>query len=600
MTDNPFQDRQPNIDEKLLRRPQYESFYALKDFFYSASDEREVGIVLPVGCGKSGCVTLAPFAFRSARTLVVAPGLKITTQLYDDFDPTKPKMFYQKCKVLQGGPYPEPVEIRGNTANRGDLDESHVAITNIQQLQGDNNRWLATLPDDYFDLIIFDEGHHSVADTYENVKNKFPNANILNLSATPFRSDGQKMPGRVLNSFSISDAIQEGYVKHIKGLVLNPKSLKYVRREDSQEIEVSLEEVKRLGEDEADFRRSIVTSKETLTTIVDASIRELDRIRDETGDSRHKIIAAALNYEHCHQIVEAYRARGKKADFVHTREDSLDKNASKNVLIKLEANELDVIVQVRKLSEGFDHPYLSVAAVFSVFSSLSPFVQFVGRIMRVIKQNSPYDAMNQGTVIFHAGANIASRWEDFQEYSEADKEYFNQLLPLEELNFSESRELSVEPLPREPNTVEVRSQADVSMEEVPLLDDDEAMQAINTLRDRGYSPEDIAEAMKLSPVPTTKVNERRAARAALDVNIKREVGKILGEKNLNPQSKDLDKKRLNKTNFVILKSSIDKHVNEHVGKKSGERQEFNRSELDSIKEHFSELITAASNEVFNG
>jgi CheY-like chemotaxis protein len=49
-----------------------------------------------------------------------------------------------------------------------------------------------------------------------------------------------------------------------------------VRNEDGQEIEVSLEEVRRLGEQDADFRRSIVTSAETLNTIVDASIRELE------------------------------------------------------------------------------------------------------------------------------------------------------------------------------------------------------------------------------------------------------------------------------------------------------------------------------------
>jgi superfamily II DNA or RNA helicase len=106
------------------------------------------------------------------------------------------------------------------------------------------------------------------------------------------------------------------------------------------------------------------------------------------------------------------------------------------VFTRLENHELDVIVQVRKLGEGFDHPYLSVAAVFSIFSNLSPFVQFVGRIMRVIVQNSPGHLLNQGTVVFHSGANIARRWEDFQQYSEADREYFDQLLPLEGLDFS--------------------------------------------------------------------------------------------------------------------------------------------------------------------
>ncbi len=135
-------------------------------------------------------------------------------------------MFYIKCGVLQGVPYPEPVEIRGTTVNRGDLDEGHVVITNIQQLQGQENRWLTTLPDDFFDLILFDEGHHSVAETYSNLKAKFSSARIVNFSATPLRADGQRMVGRVLYSYPIFRAIQEGYVKRLKALVLNPRTLK--------------------------------------------------------------------------------------------------------------------------------------------------------------------------------------------------------------------------------------------------------------------------------------------------------------------------------------------------------------------------------------
>lgn len=91
-----------------------------------------------------------------------------------------------------------------------------------------------------------------------------------------------------------------------------------------------------------------------------------------------------------------------------------------------------------------------MAAVFSVFNNLSPFVQFVGRIMRVIEQNDPYHPLNQGVVIFHAGANVARRWEDFQQYSEADQEYFDQLLPIEGLDFTDAQELEVEPLPQRP------------------------------------------------------------------------------------------------------------------------------------------------------
>ena len=133
MRNNPYQTREPSIDGNLLiRTPQCEAYKVLAKFAQDTEGEREAGIVLPVGCGKSGCITLAPFAFKANRTLVVAPGLKIAQQLSGDFDPTKADMFYIKCSVLKGPPYPEPVEIRGTTTYCVVLDEAHVVITYIQ------------------------------------------------------------------------------------------------------------------------------------------------------------------------------------------------------------------------------------------------------------------------------------------------------------------------------------------------------------------------------------------------------------------------------------------------------------------------------------
>jgi len=205
--------------------------------------------------------------------LIIAPGVAIATQLAADFDFSSEKLFYARCDVMDGPNYPEPVEIRGTDANRSDLDAAHVAITNIQQISGDGNKWLRTLPADFFDLIIFDEGHHSVAATYEALKAKFPAASVVNFSATPLRADGQMMSGPVVYSYPIFKAIRAGYVKQLKAIQLNPKTLRYVRRPGDSEVEVSLDEVRRLGEEDADFRRSIVTSEETLNTIVDASLR---------------------------------------------------------------------------------------------------------------------------------------------------------------------------------------------------------------------------------------------------------------------------------------------------------------------------------------
>jgi superfamily II DNA or RNA helicase len=592
-----FQSLRPAIEgNPHIRTPQREAYAALRTEAANAEGERELGIILPVGCGKSGCIAISPFAFGARRALVIAPGVNIAGQLARDFDPTNAQMFYQKCRILTRPPYPEPVEIRGTTTNQSDLREADVVITNIGQLQGEENRWLQALPADFFDLILFDEGHHSVASTWVALKEKFPAARIVNFSATPLRADGRMMAGRIIYSYPIFRAIQEGYVKRLKAVQLNPRTLRYVRQEGEAEITVALDEVRKLGEEDADFRRSIVTSTETLNTIVDASLRELNALRQAAGENRLKIIASALNYAHCRQIVEAYRARGRRADYVHSMEQGA---ANRKVLERLEAHELDVIVQVRKLGEGFDHPHLAVAAVFSIFANLSPFVQFVGRIMRVLVQNNPTHRLNQGVVVFHAGANVARQWGDFQSYTEADQEFFDQLLPLEDLDPAQD-EREIAPAPRDPSTMQIRGQSDVRLEEIPLLQDTEAMALLRQLQERGYSKEQIGEALNtLEPMPTTRVAERQAKRQSLDMRCRTAAARILAARKVNPGGRDLDPTH-QRENLIYVKAMLDKRVNTLVGRKSGARSEFSREDLDKIDQHFDEIEAAVIADVFDG
>lgn len=594
MKANQFQLLNPNIsDNQKLRKPQRDGFLAITKHFSQPNAEREVSVIMPVGCGKSGLITLVPFGLKAKRALVIAPGKDIASQLLKDFDPTSTQCFYEKCSVLNQSSYPEAVELR--TANISDLDAGDVVVTNIHQLQGTENRWLKKLPNDFFDVILFDEGHHNVAESWQLLRQSFPNASIINFSATPARADGQLMSGKIIFTYPVSEAIEAGFVKRLKAVVLNPATLRYVRREDDTEIEVSLKEVIELGEQDSNFRRSIVSSKQSLATIVDCSIREMRKLRESTGDPRIKIIASALNYEHCIQITQAYRERSLKAAYVHSKSDSQE-NA--RILRQLETNELDVIVQVRKLAEGFDHKYLSVAAVCSVYSNLSPFVQFVGRIMRAIVQNEPNNLLNRGTVVFHAGANIRERWTDFQKYSTADREYFDQLLPLEELPFRDASEIEINPGPsqRYENPVEIRQQSGIAVSVIPLLrNDPEAARAIEILKQRGFSPEQVVA--MLQPVPTTKQKMRLASRKALDELVRNEVAKELKSRKINTKGKTIDPPR---ENFEVLKSAVDSRLNALLGRKNKQRGDFTQNELDKAQDSYKEVVRDVVTEMLNG
>src|SRR5215469_18708433 len=108
-----FQAVNANVDSNDgLRRPQREAFAAIRDHYIGVDAAKEIGIVLPVGCGKTGTITITPFATRSRRVLVVAPGVRIADQLLANFDKPSAKNFYRKTGVLDGSAMPEAAEIR--------------------------------------------------------------------------------------------------------------------------------------------------------------------------------------------------------------------------------------------------------------------------------------------------------------------------------------------------------------------------------------------------------------------------------------------------------------------------------------------------------
>ena len=584
---------QPSVaGNPQLRAPQIGAYEALARHDFAA--EREVSVVLPVGCGKSGLLALAPFAVNSHRALLVAPNVKIADQLLADLTPSDPGFFYVKRAILDpAGPFPEPAEIRGASTNIGDLDEADIAITNIQQLAREDNHWLATLAPNFFDLIMFDEAHHNVAESWEVLRRRFPGAAILNVSATPSRADGRMMTGQVIYSYPISRAVENGYVKRVNGYRLNPTTLHYVRREGGDEVEVSLDEVRQLGEQDAGFRRSIVSSEATLTTIAEASIRKLRDLRAATGETRLKIIASALNMQHCIQVVAKYRELGLRADYVHSLAST---RANDRVYASLANHELDVVVQVRKLGEGFDHPFLSVAAVFSIFSNLGPFMQFVGRIMRVIPDVDPSSAVNEGVVVFHVGGNITGVWTDFQQFAEADQAFFAQLID----------ETLVEPTPlREPRPGQdghsaplpvITAQNDVLLENLTLLGaNPRVADALAVLRDAGINTGEQFD--RLQQITPTKQQSRRAKKSLLDDLVKNDVGKFLARHGLRNVSRDLDRAR---ENFVVVKSAIDRRIRTMVPSGATARANYTSADFDYLIGELPAIVAAVEQELRRG
>lgn len=283
-----------------------------------------------------------------------------------------------------------------------------------------------------------------------------------------------------------------------------------------------------------------------------------------------------------------------RADFVHSLIEGRSK-ANERVHRKLDNHELDVIVQVRKLGEGFDHPYLSVAAVFSIFSNLGPFMQFIGRIMRVIPDTDPFDPVNDGVVVFHVGGNVTGVWNDFQEFAEADQQFFAQLIDetvVARVPTGDARaDTTATPLPV------ITAQDGVELENLTLIStktDPEVARALAILQDRGI---DGAQVDRLQRIQPTKQQIRRAKRTLLDDLVKTEVGRFLTKHSLNRAGRDLNRSQ---DNFRTVKSAIDKQIKAMVPSGATARSDYTAEDCDNLIALLPDIVAAVEEKLRRG
>ena len=432
------------IDENpQVREPQKEAYEALYNYFRSG--EKKAIVQIPVGCGKSGLASIIPFGIARGRVLVVAPNLTIKDGLFETFDiNNRQKCFWRKRKVLNNTDMlAGPSVCTLDTGNISVCEESHIVITNVQQLATNLDKWLLKFSDDFFDLIIIDEAHHSAANSWKRVLEKFSNAKIVNLTATPFRSDGQEIEGELVYRYSFKRATMSGYVKRVKAWYVAPSKLTFTAKGETRDY--SLDEVLDMKEHDW-FSRGIALSEVCNENIINNSLEKLEELR-ETG-TQHQLIAVACSVDHARSIRSMYAERGYSADVIHSQ---MHEDEKTGVIKRLKNGDLDCIVQVQMLGEGFDHPKLSIAAIFRPFRTLTPYIQFVGRILRVVVQDDPPHPDNYGHIVTHSGMNLQERLQEFQLFEKNDQNFWDDIIngndpePPREVKAGEARMRTSEP-----------------------------------------------------------------------------------------------------------------------------------------------------------
>lgn len=408
-------------ENDALREPQRDGYLRTYEFFRAGKNKAILQI--PVGCGKTGLAALLPLGLAEGRVIIIAPNLTIKNVLYDAMDITnRQKCFWRKAGVLtQDQMAAGPLACTLDSGNISVATKSHIVITNIQQLATSVDKWLTQFPGDFFDMIVIDEAHHSAAASWQKVIEHFPNAKIIHMTATPFRSDRQEIDGELVFRYPFRSATLKGYIKRLKASYVAPAEIELGFR-DERGRTYTLDEVLKLKEEHW-FSRGVALARICNQHIVDSSLEKLEELRQ--SGTQHQLIAVACSINHAREIRSLYQERGFNADVIHSKQSADEQEV---ILTALRNGTLDCIIQVQILGEGFDHPKLSVAAIFRPFRTLAPYIQFVGRIMRVIVQNDPIHPDNVGHIVTHLGMNLDERIKEFKQFENDDQAFWDKVI----------------------------------------------------------------------------------------------------------------------------------------------------------------------------
>ncbi len=608
-----FQDTDANIvGNEQLRVPQEEGYVALRDYFAENDGPSLPAIVtLPTGCGKSGLIACAPFGIAKGRVLVVAPNLTIKDGLSEGtFSGTD--NFYHFCDVLpETARLPRVVALERGRVNEEDCRRADVIVTNVQQMQG----WLPLFPSDFFDLIVVDEAHHAPADSWQNVNAAFPDAKKIYLTATPFRSDEKPIRAEPVYSYRLADAIAAGYVKNVVRVDAVASEMTFTV--EGEEQSYTRAEIMELRE-ETWFSRGVALSDVCNETIVDRSVQLL-QAKNRHGTERHQILGAACSIRHAEQVAALFRGRGVEAAFVAS--EGMTEDERERRLRAYEHGDIDAMVHVGILGEGYDNKNISIAALFRPFRSVAPYTQFVGRALRALPDGNDTD--NLAHVVAHAGLNQEEHWQYFKHETEEAQVLAD--LDARQLSGPAHDEANGGPQSDEDHSPPSDSDpAEVTNEEIEGFDVDaylpvegtdaeeakehlqDVEEALDALKEKGLDVPDADDFKQeiaalnqplgneeLPPPPNRPARERQAYRKILDHAVRRAAGTILHRLDI-PEGADLVPavgKGEEESNVEVVLRMLNRRVNAAVDRDDDTdgRNEWPLATLKEAKAHVSNV-----------
>ena len=252
------------------------------------------------------------------------------------------------------------------------LDSEKIQVVSIQWLSR-HYRELKEKPS----LIVIDEAHHALAETYAEVMNAYPKAKKLGLTATPYRMNGKGFTDlfdTLLCSWNMERFIAEGRLSLYDYYSIKPDSAD----------QLLIDSLQKRGAD-GDYQQK------ELNEVMDVrpSLERLCLTIKQYVPGK-KGIVYAISIQHAEHIAEFYRENGIKAVAISSKTPLAERKLFIEKFKKTHTdltdstdNEIEVLVSVDLFSEGFDCPDVEFIQLARPTLSLAKYMQMVGRGLRV-------------------------------------------------------------------------------------------------------------------------------------------------------------------------------------------------------------------------
>ncbi|KNX39979.1 ATP-dependent RNA helicase DbpA [Roseovarius tolerans] len=218
------------------------------------------------------------------------------------------------------------------------------------------------------DLLVIDEAHHAVADSYRRIIDRARSANpdcrIFGVTATPNRGDRKGLReifDNVGDQVRLGELIASGHLVPPRTFIIDVG------------VQDQLREVRKTL---SDFDMNEVAGIMNRAPVTDEVIRHW---KEKAGDRPTVVFCSTV--AHAENVAAAFNDADISAAVIH---GDLDGATRRRILAAYASGEIRVIVNVSILTEGWDHPPTSCVVLLRPSSYKSTMIQMIGRGLRTV------------------------------------------------------------------------------------------------------------------------------------------------------------------------------------------------------------------------